>query len=261
MAILPFDEWGEAMAEWGQTLGRSISERAAEKNTHQAGDVHAVEIGITHTYCLGVRVGSTEYYRSDLWIGQGRIAEEKLDRRIIVDLEENTWTYINHLNETFIQTSLPLDFDSVLSDYAEWRSRFRRMSGRVTQTDRTKSILNKFCREYEIVLWEVGGESGRNVQPSKVWSTTEVSFDLDPYYAFLRTLRLLFNRDARVREELEKIEGYQLVYEQRRKRFPFENVFRTMVVSIERETAPPGVYGIPEGYRRKSTLHPWEIKP
>jgi hypothetical protein len=88
----------------------------------------------------------------------------------------------------------------------------------------------------------------------KVWASTDVPFDLSLFDEMLYNLRLIFNRDAAYRSELEKIEGLQMRLE-----FNQGNILRghrifDETVLIEERVPPSEAFSPPPGYAEKERI-------
>jgi hypothetical protein len=169
---------------------------------------------------------------------------------VIYDRRDGTLTLVDHPSETWVRTTLPLDIDDVLGDELKRGRRDIRTTGEVETTTHSRRILGRRCPEYRVRSWNTRGSSRSNPQSFSVWATTEVPFDLDLLGTVVHNLRLLYNRDAGYRRELEKMPGLQMRLEMVQGTRLGAKRWVDEVVSIEERPPPPGIYTPPWGYRR-----------
>jgi len=171
-----------------------------------------------------------------------------------VDLRRNRFIYVDHGEETYAETELPVDVSTFLSRGMLERRRDMRQSGEVKPTGRTRKVLDYGCAEYEVQTWPVQGAVAREYSKFKVWACPDLPFDLTSFEIMMQNQRILFNRDHEYRRELVKIDGYQLRLEMMNRRFLAAERVTDQVVEISVELPPAEVFEPPAGYRQISRI-------
>jgi len=189
---------------------------------------------------------------SVLWFGGGKIRYAYHGLVFIVDENEGVFIVINQRRKTYIRTSLPLDMKAICSEQLRLRFEGIRETGAVEEAGETTKILDRECQGYTVKLWqEYKGEKAGH-KTGTVWATRDVPFDWKRLNRLLENLRVYYNRDARCRKELNKIQGFQMGWDMKSPRG--ETIMAQRIVKIARETPPPGTYAVPEGYTRREKL-------
>ena len=135
----------------------------------------------------------------------------------------------------------------------------RRSARRRGSTRKSRRILGKKCRQWDVHSWYVGDGRIHTEEWIKVWASTDVPFDLSLYDDMLYNMRLIYNRDAVYRSELEKIEGLQMGLELRDGNFLRGRRYFDETVKMEARTAPPGTFSAPAGYTKKERIEDFEM--
>ena len=196
---------------------------------------------------------------SETWIGSDIIAGTERGRTVIVDRRRQRLIYIDHKHQTWVESRLPLDLPTLFCEHSLKTHLERRSSGEVTETRRTRRILGRKCRQYDVHSWYVGDGRIHTEEWIKVWASTDVPFDLSLYDDMLYNMRLIYNRDAVYRSELEKIEGLQMGLELRDGNFLRGRRYFDETVKMEARTAPPGTFSAPAGYTKKERIENFEM--
>ncbi|MBN1350558.1 DUF4412 domain-containing protein [candidate division KSB1 bacterium] len=211
-------------------------------------------VGRREFYFLGIKLSSEVVAETETWIGGRKIAEYAENRIIIVDPEANRFVFANRVAKTYVESKLPLELSTFLSEELSREHGRQKLSGTVAKTGNTMSLLNLLCEEYELTRWQVSSSARQNQRQIRVWATTELPLNLDAFYQMLICLRRIFNSDERLMKELAQIEGIQMRIE-----FPNRTLFENRqyieeVVDISRESPPAGIYVVPDGYEQRDHL-------
>jgi hypothetical protein len=198
----------------------------------------------------GSRVGDVY----ETWIGKGRIASHEGNKTILLDLGRKWFCIVNHPDSTYVECSLPIVPSEVLSEEMLKSYDGVRFTGGVEATGGTREIAGLKCREYRVSYWDVRGDSLSNAHEYAVWATEDVSFDEKVYDEMSDAMRLLHDRDEKVREELEKIKGLQVGLEMTQEGNGIVSTFVIEAVEVSEKTPPDGVYDVPAGYAKKDRL-------
>jgi beta-lactamase regulating signal transducer with metallopeptidase domain len=220
----------------------------------------SAEDGASHVYIksvfrieqvvLGFVLRSEQAAVSEIWVGPDVISVSERNRTVIFDRTRRHLTLIDHPSETWVETPLPLEIDAVLGQDLQRGRREIRTTGEVEETEDSRRILGRKCPEFRVTSWNSRGSSRSNPQTFSVWTSTDVPFDLALLDQVVHNLRLLYNRDAGYRRELEKMPGLQMRLEMRQGSRLAARRFVDEVVEISRGDPPPGIYRPPWGYRR-----------
>jgi hypothetical protein len=193
---------------------------------------------------------------TETWIGDRTAARIEKDRTFIVDLIKNTFTLVNHREESYIEAPLPLEMLSLLSGDMRTEYEAKRVSAVVRRTRRTKTILHKKCKEYRLMYWDMRGKAKSNQRNIRLWATTEVHSDLDAYGELLESLRRFHNRDETARRELDKIEGLQLRNETGYNTFFVKRKIVEEAVELSEREIPEDIFSLPDDYvKREYFIH------
>lgn len=204
---------------------------------------------------VGLVVKSTIREAGRMWVGHDIVAGTERNRTTIVDLRHSKLIFIDHDTEVWLEAPLPLDVPPLLSDEMQRRRRGIRTTGTVKDTSKHQRVLRRKSRVFEVTSWNTsGGGVLSNETDFTVWSTTDVPFDLGVLDELLLNLRLMYNRDAAYREELQKIAGLQMKLELREGNFFSETRYVDEVVEITKATPPDGTFSPPQGYRQVEIL-------
>jgi beta-lactamase regulating signal transducer with metallopeptidase domain len=214
---------------------------------------------VGHELVLGFSVRSELFAVSETWVGDGIIAGTERGKTVIVDRRKQKLTYIDHKHKFWTETPLPLDLEQAMCEHSLETRAGRRSSGEVTPTRHSRRLLGRKCREFHIHSWYVGSGRIHTEEWIKVWASTDVPFDLSLYDELLYNLRLIYNRDAVYRSELEKIEGLQMGIELRDGNFLKGRKYEDRVVVLEQRTPPPDTFSPPLGYERRERIEELEF--
>jgi beta-lactamase regulating signal transducer with metallopeptidase domain len=208
---------------------------------------------------LNIPVHSKLVAVSETWIGDDVIAGTERGRTVIVDRGRQRLIYVDHKHRTWVESRLPLDIPILFCEHSLKTHHEARSSGEVTETRRTRRILGRKCRQYDVHAWRVTNGRIHTEEWIKVWASTDVPFDLSLYDDMLYNMRLIYNRDAVYRSELEKIEGLQMGLELRDGNILRSRRYYDETVKMEARTPPPGTFSAPAGYTRKERIEDFEI--
>ena len=203
---------------------------------------------------VGIPTGSELVATSELWIGDGRVALVMDGRTAIVDLRSGTGVFINHRNRTYVETAHPLDPSRAFPDDLAGGHFQPPTTAEVHETGNSLMVLDRECTGYETTVWDVKSGHRSNPRTMLAYATSDLPVDLAPYYALIKDMRVLFNRDARAVAELEKIEGVQLSVELRQGSIWSGTTLEERAVEIAARIPPADLYTVPAGYTRNDTF-------
>jgi len=222
-------------------------------------DVYSKKVVRDDTYFIGIPWKSTEIGVEEVWIGEQRAALTQEGKTYVLDLDRNTFLFISHTAGTYIEMPLPLDLTQVLSGEVRRRYETETTAGEVKETGGSADVLEKSCSEYDVVYWTPEQGHQHNLREIKVWATTELDFDWTIFDQLLENMRQIHNRDARLRRELLKIEGFQMRLELHDDGWVWDRRFVSEAVEFAVKEPPPGTYLPPADYVRKEQLTSQEL--
>jgi len=240
---------------------------ASHRQADRAGSVpagHGLAVYVRNEFTaddlvLGIPVHSQLLAVSETWIGDDVIAGTERGRTFIVDRGRQRLIYVDHKHQTWVESPLPLDLPKLFCEHSLRTHSQRRSSGEVTPTRSSRRILGRRCRQYDVHSWYVGDGRIHTEEWIKVWASTDVPFDLSLYDDMLYNMRLIYNRDAIYRSELEKIEGLQMGIELSDGNFLRRRRYSDETVKIEARNPPPGTFSPPAGYTQKERIEDFEM--
>ncbi len=196
-------------------------------------------------------MSSAEYYH---WIAAGKIAFQADNWKFIFDFNNKKLTVIDYKEKYYAETPLPLNVTRFLTARSYIKANERSISGDVRKTRRKKKLLDMDCVEYNLTFWEAGSDKEETSQHGRVWATTAVPFDWKLQATMMRDIRKILSRDAHFRQELEKIEGFQLrtelLYMLEKSRMKTVN----FVTSIEEIKGGNSLYSVPSDFEKRDTI-------
>lgn len=205
-------------------------------------------------FLLGFRVDSEIIGVSELWVGPDFVVTKEQGRTLIVCFAESSLTYIDHRQEVWAETSLPLDLQDILSRRLRHYLRETRSYGVVEETDRTKKIGGVECKEYRVNSWQERAGEVKGEVTMMVHASEDTPCSLRTFHGYLDVMRRLLDRDDGYRRELSKIRGPQLRLELRRGGIFLSESMLDRLDEMKLVSLPPEIFDIPDDYRRVSRL-------
>lgn len=219
-----------------------------------AADTYLKEVSRTETYVDGKLTDSQQLGVNKVWIGDNKIANITPPRILIVDKGEGMIIIANRKAKTYVEVSLPLDLSEILAEEVKERFKMYYTTGTVKETGDTKEIIDKHCHHYEVNYQDKYGDTVRRELEFDVWATTEVPFDLELYGIMLQSMRMIMNRDEKLRNELNKIKGIQVYLEMTTERGNTVSKYIDEDIEMSEKEPPAGIYSAPSGFTKKDKL-------
>ena len=215
--------------------------------------------------CVTIRSHTDEYYFSgrvtpaldrtiEMWFGATKFAYVTENRTYVLDPAESTFVFINKSDSSYVETRLPFDWSTVVSDETlSFLSRYRR-HGEVEETGETRTIDGWTCTAYGVDSW-IDVEDGRyDEREARIWVSTDPPIDWSLYDRVRRDVLRLSNYDDDFAEKMMKIDGLRVVEEAKVHIRGFSINSSERVVKVEDRTPPAGLYSVPAGFDKKETL-------
>jgi hypothetical protein len=153
-----------------------------------------------------------------------------------------------------VDAPLPLDLETLLSKEVRTRFEAGKTTGTVEKTGGSRTIMGLACEEYQVRYWTPRGDEKTGMRDIKVWAAGHDKVDLSLHDELLDWMRMIFNRDEKLRKELLKISGIQMRLEMAASRNGKTIKYIEEVTDIVEKDAPAGIYTAPEGYKKTETL-------
>ena len=94
----------------------------------------------TDGYYAGGTMTPEENASNQLWIGEKRLAYSTDGQKIIVDLEKQTLTFVNKLDNSYVESPLPLDLTKLFPEAEAGRLMMFAREGTVAKSEAAKKI-------------------------------------------------------------------------------------------------------------------------
>ncbi|UCE20106.1 MAG: hypothetical protein JSV84_07130 [Gemmatimonadota bacterium] len=220
-------------------------------------DVHVKLESHTDSYYYGGITYPEENEVWEAWVGDNKSAYISERRSVIVDLNTNMLSFINHLDSTYAEAALPFQWPNLVSEEMAGRLEMYRTTGTVTESREIKTIGKWACQRYDVNSWIPYAGGRYDEREIVLWITPDVPIDINVYKQIRTVLRQLRNYDEVLVSELGKIEGYQIASETTTyvKGFGYQST--EWVTDMSERQPPADVYSVPEGYTKKEALT-WE---
>jgi hypothetical protein len=188
---------------------------------------------------------------SEQWIGDNAFANISNGSNFIVDVSKNMVYFVNLGDKSYVETSLPIDFAKLLPPEVAAMAGMFVMSATVSPTTETKKVGTWNCQGYEMTMTVMGMP-----MKTRVWASTDVPFDTAKFaQKFVPALtKGLMRLDESSVKEMAKIKGYQIATETNGEMMGAKIHATTEVVEISTKSAPVGIYSVPAGFTKKTTL-------
>ena len=102
---------------------------------------------------LGLAVRSWTLAVAETWVGDRVIANTENGRTLVVDLGRALARVIDHRSQSFVETPLPLEVETLLDEGLAAEFRRSRTSGEVRRAGGTRTVLGRRCVGYEVRMW------------------------------------------------------------------------------------------------------------
>jgi hypothetical protein len=182
-----------------------------------------------------------------IWIAGDRLRRDDGDTSAILRTDLNKLYLVNHLDKTYNELALPLDFKKLSLAGEE----ALKTVVQVTPTSETKKIRDWNTKKVKVVLSNAAG--------LKLDTTLWVSTDIPSYQAFTRmlvSLTALQPGGVPLAQRMEQIEGIPVLQETDVTVDGGRFKTREELVSAETKDAPAGLYDPPAGYAKEPFAYP-----
>lgn len=214
----------------------------------------------TDGFYAGGTTTPAEDASNELWVGEKRLAYVTEGRKFIIDAEKQTFTFVNKVDNSFIESPLPLDLTKLFSEEEAGRLLMFAREGTVTKTEAGKKIGEWDCVEYALNDW-IPFEGGKVYErETRAWVVAELPFSEEAFdKMFVNMLKLNGLADSYV-EQLLTIQGFQVATEETTYQEGMAIGTTTRVVEMVEKEPPADVYAVPEGATAKEILSLQELR-
>jgi hypothetical protein len=206
-------------------------------------------------YYYGGIVTPEENSETEFWFGGKKTAVFTANRSVIIDAGKGVLIFANHLDSTYVETTLPFDWSNVVDENTLGLLERYRTEGNVKATDETKEVLGRKCKLYEIETWIENDGTKFNQREERLWMSDDLPIDWEAYGKItVNTLRLMNWDDALIEAFTTGFNGFTMasdadVYQQG------FSVKETEIVVEVIETQPEtDVYSLPSFFKKKDQL-------
>jgi hypothetical protein len=148
-----------------------------------------------------------------LWVGENEIAEFSYPRVTYLNAGKNQLILVDLKKRIYVSTMLPLKLENIYTEKKLSELQKEKLTGKVKKLRQTREVLGRKCKGYIFKAQTQKADGSIEKSNTTVWAATNVPFDLKIYYQFLENQRIVYNRDKKLRKQLKKIKGVQLLLE------------------------------------------------
>jgi hypothetical protein len=171
------------------------------------------QIRHTDEYNYGGTVTPEENTEIEMWLGGKKMACISPTRYVIMDVGNNALIFANRRDSSYVETTLPFDWNNLLDEGAVAYLARRRTMGVVEESGEDRDVLGHRCKGYIIQTWTESDGRRLNERVERVWLTTELSIDWDAYRKISEYDMRLKNYDEALIDALSKVEGVPMLTE------------------------------------------------
>lgn len=196
-----------------------------------------------------------------LWIGDDVVARD--DGRSRAILRDGELVLVDHESRSYSLLALPVDVPSLIPpemrELAGQMMQMMRMDAEITPTDERREVAGWDARRYQVQLTNPMGVA----VAMDLWLSEEVELPAARVEELARALGEVQPGGGGWVAELTALPGFPVLQETRIAVGGDEMTSREELVSIERKTAPAGVYAPPADYevRPFNPLPPMDVQP
>jgi len=181
------------------------------------------------------------------WIGDKRLRVDNGDASFIVRPDQNAMYLVNHAEKSYNVIDLPVDISKLLPPgMGDQMMQMMKFQVTVTPSAETRKVGSWNARRYDLTM-----NSAMMQMNSVVWTTKDVSFDLDSFNALAEEMVRMQPGMADTIGEMRKMEGFQVLTEATMMVMGSEVKSREETLSIDEMSAPAGTYEVPAGYTKQ----------
>jgi hypothetical protein len=218
------------------------------------GDVCIQQQSHTDEYYDNGQIFPAEDRLSEYWFGDQIMSNISGTRKIIIDLKNNAFYFINLVDSSYVESDLPFDWNKVVSQEIASVLHQYRTFGSVEGTVE-KGVKGEWpCTAYRVRSWKEHQGERFDEEETTIWMTTALPLDWNSFYQIQISLHRLQNRDDAFLLELEGIKGFHIASETERMEKGFTVQSSVRVIEVSKKEPASDTYAVPAGFQRKETL-------
>ncbi len=211
----------------------------------------------THTDAFEM-MGQKQPAKDDVteqWLGNNQMVNKTADKIMIMDMNKKLMYIVNAKDKSYVETALPLDMIKLLPKEAAAMMSMMKVTVKVTPNGQTQMVNKWNCTGYDVDMNMMMMQ-----MKMKVWATTDVPFDWKAFAKMSTNVsKMQFMDDAAIAEFL-KINGFQVASEMSMDMMGSKMKVTSQVAEISQKPAPAGIYSVPAGFTKKSTLSMEDVR-
>ena len=199
---------------------------------------------------------------NETWITADKIRTDRGTQTMIIDMNTNSMTTINHAEKTV--TEMSLDMSKAMMESREMSEEDKQgmqqmmqsmmqMKMTVQPTGESKKINKWNCKKYIQTL-----ETAMGNLSTEIWASDEIKVDMDVYHKFATAMMAqqpgLQGAVSDMMEEIKKIKGVT-VLQTSKNQIMGSNVSSTSeLLEVKEGKFPKDLFAIPSGYTKKAFM-------
>lgn len=187
---------------------------------------------------------------SELWLGDGVMAQRGKESSVIINKKNNTMAMINHVDKSYVETSLPPDMSKLMPPEAAqaMSMMMQNMKVSVERTGSKKTVAGIDAVSYRVTMNMMGMP-----MVSTYWVAEEgLPFDWEKYQDLTSQFaQISMNGTEAMVKEFSKIQGFPLATEA--SVMGMTVVTETTAIDTT-ATSEADTYSVPAGYKKNYRL-------
>ena len=197
---------------------------------------------------------------SEQWIADTRMVHTRAQQTVIIDLDKKVVDIIYHESKSYVEALLPLEMKKLLPTEMLAMMSMWKVNAKTTPSGETKKIKDWNCKGYNVEI-----AMGMMSMKIKTWATTDVPVDWKDFstkfYPTLLQAVMGQSMDEETLNQYLAIDGFQVFSDIAVNVMNQEIKSTREVVEIADKPAPPGIFSVPDGYKKqdKIIIQKWGI--
>ncbi|UCH98006.1 MAG: hypothetical protein JSV88_14450, partial [Candidatus Aminicenantes bacterium] len=186
----------------------------------------------------------------ETWLGTNKMASISDEMSMIVNLAEKKVYMVMHKSKNYVEAALPLDITKLMPEQMApmIKQMMDGMTISVKPNGQTKKVLNWNAEGYDVNMKMMGMD-----MKMTFWASKDVPFNWKKYSdLYTEVYKAQFRVGEKFMEEFKKIDGFPVLTEI--SMMGMDINIKTMVEEITKKTPGPGVYSVPDGYKKTDKL-------
>jgi hypothetical protein len=214
----------------------------------------------TDEYYYGGSVTPAEDRYYEVWFGEEKVAYIYDYTKMIIDVGNNSLTFINLGDSVYLETSLPLEWENIVDEEGLPQIEMYKTHAEVQEKDEMKEIDGRKCTGYLLTTYIPFQGTKYNETDADVWLSDEMPFDMKLYNEIHPTVLFLRNFHVESFGKITQYSGYPTMVKETTylKGQSVETV--NTLEEIKKIDAPEDVWKVPDGFEKKERLRISELR-